>query len=160
MLFRAAQPIDAHPIFTLYRSVVGQPCCVWNDQYPGMPEITHDIETGNLFVLEDGDSIMGAISIVPENEMDDLPYWMVRDNACEIARVVIHPEHQGKGYARLLVQEITRILQDERSCAAIHLSVATVNEPAYRTYRKLGFTTVGEKDMYGNHYHLCEKRLR
>lgn len=160
MLFRAAKPKDAHHIFPLYRSVVGQACCVWNDQYPGMPEISHDIETGNLFVLEDGGSIMGAISIVPENEMDDFPCWTVRNNACEIARVVIHPAHQGKGHARLLVREITRILQEDRQCAAIHLSVATVNVPAYRTYMNLGFTMVGEKDMYGNQYHLCEKRLR
>ncbi len=159
MRFRPAIPDDAHRVLELYHTVIGQAFCVWNEQYPGMSEITHDIETGNLFVLEEDDAIIGAISIVPENEMDDLPCWMRKDKACEIARVVINPDHQGKSLSRLLVQEIIRILEAERECGSIHLSVASVNVPAYRTYAKLGFLTVGEVDMYGNHYVLCEKVL-
>lgn len=159
MTVRLARVEEAERIVDLYRMVIGQPYCTWNDQYPGIEEVNHDIETNNLFVCEEGDSLIGAISIVPENELDDVMNWAVSQNACEIARVVIKPSCQGKGYSRLLVREIIRILQTERHCAAIHLAVATVNVLAYRTYMSMGFKPVGEVDLYGHHFCLCEKDL-
>ena len=159
MTIRQAGAEEAERVVDLYRMVIGQPYCTWNDRYPGIGEVNHDIETNNLFVCEEGDSLIGAISIVPENELDDVMNWAVSQNACEIARVVIKPGCQGKGYSRLLVQEIIRILQTERHCATIHLAVATVNVPAYRTYMSLGFKPVGEVDLYGHHFCLCEKVL-
>lgn len=44
-------------------------------------------------------------------------------------------------------------------CNAIHLSVACCNEAAIRTYQKLDFAFLGECEMYGNRYFLCEKKL-
>ena len=159
MTVRLARVEEAERIADLYRMVIGQPYCTWSDQYPGIEEVTHDIETRNLFVCVQGDVLIGAISIVPENELDEVTTWVVSQNTCEIARVVIKPGCQGKGYSRVLVQEIIRILQTERHCAAIHLAVATVNVPAYRTYMNLGFKPVGEADLYGHHFCLCEKIL-
>lgn len=159
MVIRLARAEEAEGIVDLYRMVIGQPYCTWNDRYPGIEEVTHDIETRNLFVCEDMDALIGAISIVPENELDDVTNWAVSHHACEIARVVIKPSCQGKGYSRQLVREIIRILQTERHCASIHLAVATVNVPAYRTYMHLGFQPVGEVDLYGHHFCLCEKVL-
>lgn len=159
MTVRLARVEEAEHIVDLYRMVIGQPYCTWSSQYPGIVEVTHDIETDNLFVCEDGDALIGAISIVPENELDDVTNWAVSQNACEIARVVIKPSCQGKGYSRLLVREIIRMLQSERHCASIHLAVATVNVPAYRTYIHLGFQPVGEAELYGHNFCLCEKVL-
>lgn len=159
MRFRPANTEDAQCVVALYRMVTGQKYCTWNDLYPGISEVNHDIETNNLFVCEDGNSMIGAISIVPENELDDATKWTVSDNAHEIARVVIKPSCQGKGYSRYLVQEIIKVLETQRNCASIHLAVASVNVPAYKTYMNLGFKPVGEVDMYGNHFCLCEKVL-
>lgn len=155
-MFRIAQKKESESIFALYQSVIGQPYCTWNEVYPGKTEMLHDLETYNLFLLEENDVIIGAASIVTENEMDGVPYWNVKKNACEIARIVIHPSWQGKGYAKVLVSNILDILKC-RNCSSVHLAVADKNIPAYKTYQKLGFITVGEIDMYGNHYYLCEK---
>lgn len=159
MTVRLARAEEAERVVDLYRMVIGQPFCTWNDRYPGMEEVTHDIETDNLFVCEEGEALIGAISIVPENELDEVTAWAVSHDAREIARVVIEPGSQGKRLSRLLIREIIRILQTERGCAAIHLAVATVNVPAYRTYMRLGFQPVGEADLFGHHFCLCEKVL-
>ena len=178
--FRQATSDDVSCIIALYRKVTGQRHCTWNDLYPGLSEVTHDLETSNLFVLEEDvegaqmepsttppfppplaaqGGVIGAISIVPENELDDVTNWAVSENAREIARVVIHPACQGKGYSGYLVRKAIEVLQTQRHCASIHLAVATVNVPAYKTYLRLGFVPVGEADLFGHHFCLCEKVL-
>lgn len=154
--FRLAHQEDAANVLSLYKSAIGSAFCVWNDYYPGEAEIAHDLETANLYVLTSADEITGALSVVPENEMDDFPCWSQTDQAREIARVVIAKAHQGKGLAYEMVQKITPILLDA-GCTSIHLSAVKSNIPACRTYQKAGFQTVGETEMYGNSFYLMEK---
>jgi len=66
-----------------------------------MFEIDLDIAAQSLYVLEDNLKLVGAISVVPENELDDRPEWRCRDRVREIARVVVSPDCRGNGYARL-----------------------------------------------------------
>lgn len=154
--FRLAHQEDAADILSLYKSAIGSAFCVWNDYYPSKAEIAHDLETANLYVLTSADEIIGALSVVPENEMDDFPCWSQADRAREIARVVISEAHRGKGLAYEMVQSITPILR-EAGCTSIHLSAVKSNIPACRTYQKAGFQTVGEAEMYGHSYFLMEK---
>ena len=90
--------------------------------------------------------------------MDDFEGWQVNEGAREFARVVIAPKHQGEGLSKLLLdgiwQEFTRL-----GVSAVHISVAKVNIPAQKLYRRFGFEFCGEKDMYGSSYYLCEKRV-
>ena len=158
MTFRNARPSDARDVLQLYRSVMGHPYCTWNEFYPGEEEISADLRSGDLFVLEDGEQLIGAVSAVPENELDEQPFWAAREGAAEIARVVIRPSYQGQGISSLLIQNMLDVLE-KRGCKAVHLSVAEVNIPARKTYERLGFITVGRVFMYGNYYFLCEKIL-
>lgn len=158
MQIRKAKPAEAEIIRDLYHSVIGQPFCTWNEEYPGEIEIQMDLSAETLYLAEEENKIIGAISVIPENEMDDFPCWNIRDHVKEIARVVIRPDLQGKGYACQMVEKLLAILKEE-GCHAIHLSVADCNIPAQKTYRKLGFAFLAECDMYGHHYFLCEKAL-
>lgn len=153
--FRKAQQNDAAPVLSLYESAKSDALCVWDESYPSMAEIAHDLETENLYVMTDGGKVMGAISIVPENELDRFGCWSCKDGK-EIARVVIHKDHQGRGLSFEMVQSIVAILQ-KNGCHAIHLSVVKTNLPAYKTYKKAGFAVVGQAQMYGNDYYLMEK---
>lgn len=155
--FRPAQQSDAQYILSLYQRAQSSGFCVWNDSYPSMAEITHDLETESLYVLTDGGKIIGAISVVPENELDGFACWSCSSGK-EIARVVIDKAYQGRGLSFEMVQNIQSILR-KSGCSAIHLSVVKSNIPAYKTYVKAGFVTVGTADMYGNHYYLMEKAL-
>ena len=152
-----AKQSDAEHIFFLYQDAKTSKFCVWNDSYPTITEIAHDLETNNLYVMTDGSQIIGALSVVPENELDDFDCWSCKDGK-EIARVVINKDYQGHGLSYQMVQSIGSILQ-KNGHKAIHLSVAKSNIPAYKTYRKAGFTVVGEAQMYGNDYYLMEKAI-
>jgi len=158
-LFRKAGPEDAENVLKLYRSVVGQPFCTWNEFYPGQEELDCDLPAGNLFLLENAEgALAGAISIVSDNELDWFEGWENRENTAEFARVVIAPAFRGNGLAKLLVQNVLDEMR-ARGVSATHISVAKINIPAVKTYEALGFMIRGEADMYDNHYYLCEKIL-
>ncbi len=157
--FRQARQEEAAAIYTLYQSVQGGPFCTWNETYPGMQEVLQDLETGNLYVLTDGETIVGALSVVPENELDAFPNWKCGDGTQrEIARVAVAKTHQGRNLSSRMVENVLKLLARD-GCGSVHLSVAKQNLPAYRTYQKAGFEAVGEVDMYGNRYFLMEKTL-
>ena len=158
MQFRLARPEEASVVYALYRSVIGTPFCTWNEVYPGLPEIEADLWAGGLFVLAEGERIIGALSVVPENELDHLPGWTVRAGAREIGRVVTRLDVRGRGLAGLMVERIADRLR-AGGCSALHLSVAEVNLPARKTYEALGFQTVAQVPLYGGTYLLMEKIL-
>lgn len=163
MRFRQAEPNEADIVLALYRSVLGTPFCVWNEYYPDASDVRNDLMHDDLFVLtEDGDCedvVIGAISIVPENETDGLADWSGGgDESAEFARVVIRPDRQGKGLASLLVSGIESELR-ARGIRYARLLVEVRHLPAYGTYMKCGYRVVGECDAYGHHYYACEKLL-
>ena len=158
-IFTAAGAGDADKVLALYQSVTGREFCTWNEFYPGMEEIRADYKSDNLFVLRDGTEIIGAISIVPENELDELEFWKIRDGSvAEIARVVVSPRYQGRGLALLMVRETEKILKS-RGCRAVHLLAAKKNIPACHTYQKAGYQLVGECDMYEHWFCAYEKEI-
>lgn len=158
MVFRKAEQWESEVIMNLYRAVIGSPFCTWDESYPGEIEITEDLSSGTLYVLEDKGELIGAISLVPENEIDDFDCWKVKENVREFARVVVRPDHQNKGLSVYLVKGVIQELQKQGS-AAIHIAVAKENIPAQKLYRKMGFDFCGEADMYGHSFFLCEKLL-
>ena len=152
-----AEQEDVAQVLSLYQKARNGEFCVWSDSYPTIAEIAHDLETKNLYVMTDGSKVIGAISVVPENELDDFDCWSCKDGK-EIARVVIDKAYQGHGLSLEMVQSIAAIL-GKNGCKAIHLSVVKSNIPAYKTYIKAGFAVVGEAQMYGNDYYLMEKAI-
>ena len=158
MNFRKAEKKEAKLIKVLYRSVIGDPFCTWDESYPGEEEIRGDLEAGTLYVLEEAGDLIGAVSIVPENEFDELDCWKVKENAREFARVVIRPDLHHQGLSRYLVDGVLKELKSQH-VAAVHIAVARDNIPARKLYQKAGFSFCGEADMFGHHFILCEKML-
>ena len=157
MKFRLARPGDGAQVLALYQSVKGDAFCVWDESYPTGAEIAHDLETQNLYVLTEDSKIIGAISVVPENELDGFDCWSCKAGK-EIARVVIHKARQGRGLAFEMVQRVEAILRQKEQLS-IRLSVVKSNLPAYKTYQKAGFSVVGEAKLYGNDYYLMDKPI-
>ncbi len=143
-------------IFALYKAVNGTQFCTWNESYPGKREINRDLFAGTLLVLEDHQELIGAISIVPENELDDMDCWNVRENAREFARVVLRPDHQRKGLSVHLIEGVIQELR-KQGVTAVHIAVAKKNIPAQKLYRKMGFDFCGEASIYEHDFFLCEK---
>jgi len=121
--------------------------------------VSTDIANGNLYVLADGTDIIGAISVISHNELEELAFWHQTSGAGEIARVVVSPaSYQGKGIAGILVEKIEKVLS-ETGCKAIHLLAAARNIPAYKLYLKAGFEVRSRCDMYGIAFYACEKQI-
>ena len=63
MIFRKAQRSEAESVPALYMAVIGTPFCTWDESYPGETEIAGDLSSGTLYILEDHQELIGAISI-------------------------------------------------------------------------------------------------
>ena len=68
------------------------------------------------------------------------------DPECEIQNIAIAPEHQGKGYAALLMEPMLQMA--DAVGAPIYLEVRTDNQPAVGLYRKYGFAVEGTRKGY------------
>ncbi len=152
-ILRHARADELDTVLALYKSVLGTPFCVWNDEYPSRLELDHDFETENLYVLAENGRIVGAVSVVPENELDHLDCWRVRDGSqVELARIVISLDCRGRGLAAVMLGQLI-----PRIGRTVHISAAVTNTPALKTYKKLGFDIMGEAELYGGRYYLLER---
>jgi len=154
----AATSADIPQIVAMYRAVVGRQGCTWDEEYPSQMTADYDFSHGCLRVLRMGSRLIGAASVVAENELDELSCWQPAAAPREIGRVVIAPDAQGHGYAVPLLEAVFAELQAQ-SCDTIRLLAAKCNEAALHTYQRLGFRFVGECHMYGHDYFACEKVL-
>lgn len=158
MIFRKANNDETQTIYEIYTSARNNTFSTWDDEYPSMANITNDIEKDNLFVLELNKKIIGTISIVDINELDDFDCWKYKDNVCEFARVSIKKTHQSQGLAKYLVSFILDEIK-RRGHKVVHISVAKNNKPALNTYIRLGFENMAETKLYGGTYYLMEKKI-
>lgn len=157
-IFQPAKKEDLPEILALYRSVIGITGCTWSIAYPNEATLHEDFSTGNLFVLRQRGHIAGAGSIVPKNELDDLDCWQHKENAGEIARIVIHPDRQGRGYGKYLVDMLChRLRKQDRK--AVHILVARENHHALNLYRESKFHNVGACHRYDHDFYAYERKL-
>ena len=159
-LFRPACPKDLAAVVALYEGAKKEPFSVWNEDYPTAADASHDLETDNLYVLEEDGRVIGTLSVCPENEMDAFSHLFTVNTPAvrEIARIAVAADRHGHGYAALMVRSVCEILA-ARGVPALRISVARNNLPARRTYPRVGFCEVGEAQMYGGDYVLMEKIL-
>lgn len=159
MNFRKAEPSDFDAINALYRLCSEEPMCTWNEFYPTLEEIEKDHASDCLFVLTLDQTIIGTISVVPENELDGLDVWGdTLYPARELARVAVHPMHRGNGYAFRMLEMILGILRDD-GVRCVRLLASCDNPPAVKTYEKAGFLSMGTVEAWGSRYYAMEKRL-
>lgn len=157
-IFRQARADEAETVASLYDAVKKNPFTVWTENYPLLEDAENDLRLGELFVLCDGDRIIGAISGDHDEQCLALEYWKEHSHCIEIARVCVDPEYQGQGLSLLLVNEFEKAMK-ERGLTSLHLLVSEANVPAFRTYMKAGFTVIARTFIYGHDYCLCEKMI-
>ena len=159
MDLKKATDAEVADVALIYEAVKGVGYCVWNEDYPTAEIAADDQSAGCLYVLKDGNEIIGCASVEPVPEEDDLPFWRINDGPHrERSRIAVLPSHQGKGLAKTMVSLLTDALKRE-GVRSIHLLAAKENPPAYRTYDALGFDLIGECFRYGHDYYVFEKLL-
>lgn len=85
----------------------------------------HTIETFVLVTNMDQPIAMGQL--------------MHRDNRLHLARILVHPEHRGKGYGRQLCEKLMKEGSDRHGNNSFSLNVYRFNTVAKKLYDSLGF---------------------
>lgn len=160
MNLRKAVQTDIDIVYGMYRSVIGVNNSHWTEDYPTRQNVIQDFRNGNLYIFENNNIIIGACSVETKSIFENTDFWKINDGTqCEISRIVISPEYQGHGYARLMVDKLIEKLTGN-GCNSIHLFVVKSNIPAVETYRKLKFDFSGECSMFGHEYFAMEYILK
>ena len=88
------------------------------------------------FVLTEGEEVLAYLGI--RTVLDEI----------HIMNIAVKPEHRGKGYSTLLMNELDKFAVDGKFYS-ISLEVREGNEKARNLYNKCGFETCGvRKDYY------------
>ena len=90
-ILRIAEKEDLPVVARLYSEAAGRTGCTWNEYYPTKEDAENDLAHGCLYVYENRKEVIGAISVVPENE---------HDSNCEkphYARFLSGPFHACRG---------------------------------------------------------------
>ena len=156
MLFRQAGGGDAEAVEALYREVkAGENCC-WENGYPDETFVRFDLDEGGLFVLEEKGMLIGAVSLIAHDDLDELPVWRY-GRSCVLARLCVRPDRQGKGLGRLMTERVCAE-GTRRGYESVRLLADVRNEMANRLYRRLGFEERGTAVLYGHRYRTWERR--
>ena len=116
----------------------------WNEHYPSKEGLLKDVVRKELFVLEQDSMIQGCIAISSLMDEEYIPVqWLTpNDRNLYIHRLAVHPELQGKGKARLLMDAAERKAVDERY-TSIRLDTFSKNKRNQRFYESRGYQRLG-----------------
>ena len=157
MLFRQAEDREAGAVLALYREAAAQDNCCWNEDYPDESFVQFDLEQRGLFVLEEEGTLIGAVSLIAHDDLDELPFWRY-GGSCVLARLCVRPDRQGSGLGRLMAEKLCEAASC-RGYASVRLLADRRNAAANGLYRKLGFEERGGASMYGQDFRVWERRL-
>lgn len=97
--------------------------------------------TSNPYGILAEEQMVGFILF--DNEIyNDGYYW--------ILRFMIDEKHQGKGYGKLAIREVIRMLQERSDCQQIRVSHVPHNIAANALYKRCGFQETGEFEDNGD----------
>ena len=130
MEFFKATAADITGVVSVYDAVRSRGFCVWSEQYPTALHAEADEKAGCLYVLKDGDKVIGCASVEPIAEDNDLPFWRINDGTHrEISRVAIRArdgERTSDGIKRTRRSLCASACRKEKSARFSHLSVAGI----------------------------------
>ena len=80
---------------------------------------------------------------------EPIGYFVAMDGVDELhlLNLTVHPDHQGRGHARFLLDELVRLARHKRACE-IWLEVRDSNQRAKALYLRYGFSAVGLRRGY------------
>lgn len=122
------------------RDMIDRKIYQWNDAYPSRSVFEKDVDRNELYVIEIGKTVVGAIVI---SSLMDEEYKAVRwltENGPNvyIHRLCVHPKYQGQGLAgRMMAYAEKRAT--EGGLASVRLDTFSQNKANQRFYEKRGY---------------------
>ena len=117
----------------------------WNDWYPNRKAFEDDVNRNELYVIKnEDDKIIGCIAISTLMDKEYRPIvWLTenKDNVY-IHRLAVHPDHQGKGIARKLMDYAEEKSMKEKKIS-IRLDTFSKNFRNQKFYEQRGYKRLG-----------------
>jgi ribosomal protein S18 acetylase RimI-like enzyme len=116
----------------------------WNEKYPSREAFTIDLQRRELWVLVLKGQLVGCIAL---SKVMDAEYRTVRWIAANgdnryVHRLAIHPQFQGQGYARELMDFAEAKARSE-GVVSIRLDTFSQNKRNQRFYEQRGYMRLG-----------------
>ncbi|WP_439152533.1 GNAT family N-acetyltransferase [Winogradskyella sp.] len=117
----------------------------WNEHYPNSTAFINDIKRKELYVLEIDDKLSGTIVISTFMDDEYIPIkWLTKnENNIYIHRLAIHPNVQGEGYARKLMDFAEQYAIDN-NYGSIRLDTFSQNKRNQKFYELRGYNRLGD----------------
>ena len=155
---RKANEKELKTILNIYNSLIGTPGCTWNLEYPNIEDVKQDYNNNSLYVITYNNEIIGAAAAGCSDEIKHLTCWNKKiKNPCDLARIGIKQQYQGKGIAKILLKYIEEDVKNKFD--GIHFIVSKTNPKALALYNSMNYKNVGEIYIYYNDWYCYEKKL-
>lgn len=117
----------------------------WNENYPPKSKLAEDISRGELYCITNDDKIIGIIVIT---EKEDIEYknidWLTpQGSSLYIHRLAVHPNHQGKGYAKELM-DFAESFAKSMDYASVRLDTFSKNLKNNLFYKNRGYKQLSD----------------
>lgn len=122
------------------KRLIDQEIFQWNESYPNSKVFQNDIERGELYVYMIGNTVIGCIviSTIMDKEYETVQWLTQNSNQYYIHRLAVHPDHQGKGIARTLM-DFAENLAVQNNIASVRLDTFSENFRNQKFYEARGY---------------------
>lgn len=134
---RRAQPSDAAALTALVNRAYSVEAAFVEGERTSAGEIEALITAGGFLVLPYPQGIAAAVRFQPPGARPELP-----DNAAYFGMLSVHPELQGMGLGRRMVQ-VVEALAEATGATMMRLRMINLREELSRWYKSLGYRAVG-----------------
>jgi len=162
--FVLAKPEQTTEIFALFTAAIERMrqngVEQWDEIYPAFADIQRDVANGELYVAAKAGRILASVTLngdqSPEYAAGD---WKFTGGpVAAVHRLCVHPDTQGKGLGKWMMQTAEDFLRRE-GFAAVRLDAFVDNPVSNAMYQSLGCRTAGEVRFRKGRFLLYEKSL-
>ena len=168
-MIRKAKKKEIQEVLNITRAcakqMISEKIFQWNENYPSLDAFNNDLKRNELFVLISEKTVIGCITITSKIDKEYLPIKWLTPNKKNlyIHRLAIHPNFQGKGLARELM-DFAENFATENDYSSIRLDTFSQNQRNQRFYELRGYKKLGNiyfpnqsEDPFYCYELLCKK---
>jgi len=127
------------------KHMIAQGIFQWNEHYPTITAFQNDFERGEWYVIEEGNTIIGCITIstLKDSEYENIQWLTLDENNYYIHRLAIDPNYQKKGYAKKAMDFAENLARDNNA-TSVRLDTFSQNKRNQRFYEARGYIRLGD----------------
>lgn len=148
-MIRPAQTSDLDVLLSLTKAcaadLLNRGIDQWNEHYPNQEAFASDFDNGVLFVYCVATRVVGCVALCTEMDQEYRSIeWLTNTTQhLYVHRLAVHPEHQGQGIARQLM-DFAEDHAQKAGCASVRLDTFSVNKRNLKFYKARSYRITGE----------------